>query len=360
MGNNSSAILNNGRIQYLDLARGIAVFFMIMQHAMIMHESSGGEGHTIIGNIFIALGTAPAAPVFIFFMGVFLVKSNKSLKENMMRGVKLFLLGYGLNLIRFTIPLVIAGWGKMLSPGLFGVVSGEPHGIMNYAIYLLFTVDIFQLAGLSLIFFSALKKYGDNKYIIPVLVLGILLLSTYLWGIYDSVILFMPLWGKSEIVDFPLFPWCIYFLLGMYLSKYFYTPTMERKVKKGFIIAGGLLALMGCITIGNFPIGDYYRSGFSVHILIISFLFFWLSMCDYIVKKMSRKGFDRFLNIIYFWSSNVTGIYVIQWILFGWSVLIIGSNRMPDYAAMAIGFLVVIMSHFIYGKTKHIQLKSLF
>ncbi|MED1918913.1 heparan-alpha-glucosaminide N-acetyltransferase domain-containing protein, partial [Bacillus thuringiensis] len=120
----------SNRIFYLDFARGLAVFFMIMQHAMIMHERTSGEGDTLLGNLFVLLGTAPAAPVFIFIMGVFAVRSKKSVAENMIRGCKIFAFGYVLNVLRFTIPFSLAGDS--------GVAMSH-----------LFMVDIFQLAGLS-------------------------------------------------------------------------------------------------------------------------------------------------------------------------------------------------------------------
>lgn len=339
------------RIFYLDFARGIAVFFMIMQHAMIMHEKSGGEGNTVIGNIFMALGTAPAAPVFIFIMGVFLVNSKKSVKENMIRGLKLFIFGYVLNLIRFTLPLLLVGISKNFTQHIFQILPGNSQAYINSSLYLSFTIDIFQLTGLSLIFFSFLKKLADNIYIIPSLILMILLISPQLWGFKDHLLIFTPLWGAMKNTEFPLFPWCVYFLLGMYLSKYFQTQSMENNIKKGLVTAGIVLAIIGILTLEIFPIGDYYRSGLSIHFLMISFLFLWLSLCDYIVKKLSTKGFSGFLDTIYFWSSNVTGIYVFQWVIYGWSILIIGSNRMVDYIAMFIGFTVVLITHMLLKYT---------
>nr|WP_315019799.1 acyltransferase [uncultured Aminipila sp.] len=345
-------ILKSERIFYLDFARGLAVFFMIMQHAMIIHERSGGEGNTIIGNIFIALGTAPAAPVFVFIMGIFLVKSKKTVKQNVIRGVKLFAFGYVLNLLRFTLPLLVTGISKSFAEDMFQMVTGSSHEIINYSFYLLFTVDIFQLAGLSLVFFSFFKKYANNRYMLPLLSIFILLISPYLWGLKDNLLIFTPLWGASEIIDFPLFPWSVYFLLGMYLSKYFQAEKMEKNMKKWLVIAGIILGVTGISTLGIFPIGDYYRSGLNIHFLMISFVFLWIVLCDYIVIKLNAKKLNRFLNIIYFWSSNVTGFYVFQWIIYGWSMLIIGSNRLVDYEAVGIGFIVVIITHMLLKYTK--------
>lgn len=133
----------------------------------------------------------------------------------------------------------------------------------------------------------------------------------------------------------------------MYLSKYFQTQNMEKRFKKRIIVAGLIISAIGMATIRIFPVGDYYRSGLSIHFLMISFLFLWLTICDYIVPKLSKKGLEWLLNIIYFWSSNVTGIYVVQWIIYGWSIIIIEPNIMVDYLAMMVGFMVVIISHML-------------
>lgn len=337
MENNSVNYSNSKRIFYLDFARGLAVFFMIMQHAMIMHERTAGEGNTILGNIFICLGTAPAAPVFILIMGIFFVQSKKSIKENIIRGCKLFAFGYVLNLIRFTFPLLLAGGSY--NPGQ-GPIS------------LLFLVDIFQLTGLSLIFFSVFKKYADNLYILPTVILIILLVSPYLWGLQDHIFIFNPLWGAGKNTDFPLFPWAVYFLLGMYLSKHLQKQTLEKQIKKKLILSSLFLGTIGIATISFFPIGDYYRSGLSIHFLMMSFIFLWLPLSDYLVAKLIKRGCDKLLNTIYFWSKNVTGVYIIQWIIFGWSILLLGANQMTDYVAMIIGFIVLLITHFSLKYTK--------
>lgn len=94
------------RIFYLDFTRMLATLFMIMQHAVIMHKISSGEGESLLGNIFILLGTTP---VFIIILGVFVKSSPAPAKKNYIRGIKLIILGYLLNIMRFSIPLYIIG-----------------------------------------------------------------------------------------------------------------------------------------------------------------------------------------------------------------------------------------------------------
>ncbi len=79
---------------------------MVLQHAMLVYAVSEGET-SILGRIVLLLGTAPAAPVFLLVMGIFLGRSTKGLPYAIRRGVQLLALGYLLNLLRFTLPLLI-------------------------------------------------------------------------------------------------------------------------------------------------------------------------------------------------------------------------------------------------------------
>ena len=93
------------RILYLDIARGFAILFMFTQHCMLMYEYGAGDSEHWLSVIFVLLGTAPAAPIFMLIMGVFLMKSRATTRLQLMRGVKLFALGYLLNALRLPMML---------------------------------------------------------------------------------------------------------------------------------------------------------------------------------------------------------------------------------------------------------------
>lgn len=331
------------RIYYLDFTRGLAIFFMIMQHTMIMHEKSGGEGSTILGNIFILLGTAPAAPVFMLLMGAFFIKSNKSMEEGIIRGIRLFIFGYVLNVLRFTIPLLISGTSTFLG---------------KESLSMLFEVDILQLAGLSLIAASFLKKFASNKYIFPISILLILIISPYLWGQFSNIPVFIPFWGTEDFVSFPFFPWIIYPLLGMYLSKYLLNLALMDTVKKDFLVLGVVTMTIGIILFNKFPVGDYYRSGLGVHLTIIGFVLLWLLICYKFIEKSGLNKENFMLKTLIFWSKNVSIMYIIQWILFGWSILILNINHQQDFIAALIGLFVLLITHLLVKYTNVKKLQS--
>lgn len=314
------------RLLHLDFARAIAVLFMFTQHCMIIHDIYAGET-TLLGQIFIVSGTAPAAPIFLLIMGIFIKQSNAPLKKNIVRGLKIFLLGYILNIFRFVIPLLIAK------------LSGETLQSDESILSMFLSVDIFQLAGLAFIITSVLKRVSDNKFILPAIILIILLISPLLWGVMENYFFLQPLWGSSGNVYFPLFPWLIYPLLGLYQSNFFYKINEKKRIVRS-IIVGISAIIISVLTLDYFTIGDYYRSGLAVHIGIIGFIFLWIPLC-YGIVQLFNEG-SKLSKAYTFFSKNVTSIYFIQWILFGWSILIFGYNSMPDWQAAIVGFIVLL------------------
>lgn len=321
------------RIYYLDIIRGLAVFFMVMQHCMLMFEKTAGEASGIIGTTFILLGTAPAAPMFMIIMGIFMMKSKVDNKTFALRGLKIFLLGYFLNLIRFTLPLVV-------------------YGEAREGIQLFFSVDILQMAGLFLILVTPFRKLVKEHWFTLPLMLGIILVSPYLWPLANNKVLTDLFWGTSSDVAFPLFPWAIYPLLGMYLSQYITKPTLDKKVKSNMWMAMTTLVVIGFITLEMFPYTDYSRYGLGATFLVIGFALFYLLSVEYLTRRFSWSPEGRMMRLLIDWSLRVTDIYIVSWFLYGWLTPIIGYNEYSDVVSMILGLLVMMGTHLLVKKTK--------
>ncbi len=309
------------RVKYLDLVRGLAIFFMIMQHAMLVHEYGAGDSSDIFSVVFVVLGTWPAAPVFMVVMGVFMQQSKMNTRGMMIRGLKLLALGYVLNFVRFTIPLLIVK--------------------DNQAFTLLFEIDIFQLAGLSYIILAGLRKVASNKFAFPVIILFIIIISPYLWA--DINYLTDPFIGINEIVSFPVFPWIIYPMLGMYLSDTLLN--MDKKKTIVLSIAAVIALTFGLITLGDHTVYAYPQHTFDVHLIIIAFVLLYLVTAYYISKYIGD------IKILTIWSKNITSIYILQWIIYGYSILILNANSFNHIVTMLIGFVVMIIVHLLITKT---------
>lgn len=328
------------RIAYLDFARGLAIFFMIMQHTMLVHEINEGQGGSILGGILVLLGTAPAAPVFMVIMGIFIARSKASTRINVFRGIKILIAGYLLNFLRFVLPL------SLLSK------DGDK---MNMLLEVFFEVDIFHLAGLSIIALTLIKNIPYKKIVLPLVCLAILLISPYLWGINEHI-LTQIFWGTNQAtVHFPFFPWFIYPAMGFALSEFFLGFENKKNRIRSILIAL-VISIVGGATIYIFPFGDgYARTGLSMNLIILGFVFLWLPLCFSIVNRLNAG--NKILKLLSFWSVNVTAIYMIQWILYGWSILLFDINKQTDIVALLIGITVLLITHFL---TKSRRIRKLF
>jgi uncharacterized membrane protein len=139
------------RVRGFDLARGLAVLFMIGVH-VLFHWGAPETWTTPVGQVISFLGGPTAAPVFMFLMGASLAFSSRSsFRSLVVRGLWLVWLGYLLNLLRGVIPAYLG-----LSTG---VVTAEQIAPFTLP-WLLTTVDVHHMAGLSLVAIGVLSVFA--------------------------------------------------------------------------------------------------------------------------------------------------------------------------------------------------------
>ena len=128
----------NKRYLELDVARGLAIVFMILIHVM-EYLPLESVINSLPGEIIAFLGTVPSAPVFMLIMGAGVVLSRRNTPMSLLkRGLLIFSTGYLLNLLRGSLPALL-GW----------LFTGEAL-YRGYVLETLFSVDILQFAGLAL------------------------------------------------------------------------------------------------------------------------------------------------------------------------------------------------------------------
>jgi len=192
------------RIRTLDLARGLAILFMIIQHVVLMYGNLEVQLH-LIGLIMVGLGTLPAAPVFLFLMGICFRYSERNDSElfhyGVRRGIALFLLGFILNFGRFTLPILI-GLGE-ISVDVFS----SDKGIHLNSLSSLFVIDILQCAGLSLILMAFLVKYVKGERNMLLCIGGLLIFFPISWnvalGLKLNYLILNIIWGMDTKIFFP-------------------------------------------------------------------------------------------------------------------------------------------------------------
>jgi hypothetical protein len=301
------------RIRFIDLARGLAVAFMVAVH-VLEEMSAAAVQDSAFGQVVEFLGGPPAAPVFMFLLGVsFLMSRRNGVRASVSRGLRLLLLGYVLNFVRGTLPALVG-----LATGTFEIGEIEPWTPSA----LFWTVDILQFAGLALMVLAVVLRYVRRPACWLGLALAIAVVSPYLWGRVPQVPVLGQLcellWGGGVTVAFPVFPWLFFPLCGMAFGRWL----LDSEDRAGFLRKAGLagvavLAIGSTIVALDYDaqVGDYYRSGPGALLWMSGFILVWLLVCDVAVRRVRRNAGFR---LMYFWSAKVTAFYFVQWVVIGW------------------------------------------
>jgi uncharacterized membrane protein len=339
------------RILSVDLARGLAVFFMIAVHTLQVYANPEVTS-SLLGKIISFLGGPPAAPVFMTLMGFSFVYSKKSaLKSKLVRGLKVFLSGYILNLLRGVIPYKLSIYFET------DLAKSLPLDRLND--YTIFTiVDILQFAGIALIIIAILQELKVNRYKILLLAFIIILISPFLWGIRLNIPFvddFLDLlWGDQVIqfkfidnkIAFPVFPWLAFPLLGMFLGETLKSSNDQKITFKYFGFSGLIVLLIG-VFISSFDLAyhanDYYHSRQGAMIFMCGFVLVWLFVNNLIIDSIPMNGL---FTLLFKWSNGVTNIYFVQWIVILWSIAFFGIGSSSYISVISLILAFTLISHF--------------
>lgn len=338
------------RLYFLDLARATAALFMVFIHVQGLLALPDVQ-QSLYGSVVWILGEAPAAPVFMFAMGVsFALSNTSSLKKQTKRGVMILIKGYELNVLRLLVPFVL-----VLLLSVFGFSMPDAGAETEFKTELLnniLVVDILQFAGLGYLFISLLSYLKLNR---PKVLLGLIacvvISAPLLWGIKTGNILLDrlldPLWGNSgEYVSFPFFPWIAFPLLGVLCGEIYMKSNNIPNVLKKQMIIGLVVVLCGIgitLTDTSFHMGDYWRTGPGGMLIYLGFIPIWIYACERCCKFLKGQLF----NIVLFVSKNITLFYIIQWILISSLVAVLGQNKCNRTTFILLQIAVTVLSFFL-------------
>ena len=329
------------RVLAFDLARGLAVVFMILIHVM-RHWGDPATWSTPIGTLTSFLGGPPAAPVFMFLMGASVAFSRRSTFRSLaMRGLGLFALAYVFNVFRGALPLTLG-----LASGIVTSQEVAPHTPGS----LLTMVDILQLAGLSLVGIAALRRFVRPGLTWLVVALGVVLAAPVLRGttvgvpVIDGFL--SVLWGSAANVYYPVFPWAVFPLVGAVVGARL-VQAPDRAALLGHVgLVGAALAAAGVVLVAGVgpTLSDttYWHLPPALALAILGFVLAWIAVCDQVVR---RVPWSRVLDVAFGWSARVEAMYITHWLIVGWGVGIVGFQKLGLVEVLvAMGIVVLLTS----------------
>ncbi len=333
------------RLRLPDLLKGIAILFMIQVHIMELFIDYAGQSSPV-GRASLFLGGPFTAMVFMMVMGYFVAASRKSFKQNLFRGVRLFALGFLLNVgLNFYLLLKIkyAGWQYNPFEYIFGV-------------------DILYLAGLSIIILAAIKELPE-KLQAPIsfgLLFVVLLLTDRMnsWLTLSERNYVTPFIGGTYSWSyFPLFPWLAYPLAGYFF--FFSENRIKQFILHRKIIAASAFVFIaivvlyfsktGFYTTINLP--AYYHHTIKFGVWALGMLVVWIGIFYVVVTKFQASKVEKLLAWM---GKNITLIYVVQWLIIGnLATTIYQTQVLNRFSLWLVGILVVtLVLSWLLAKTK--------
>ena len=220
---------NKGRQVGIDLAKCLAIIFMIIMHTLMHFDAD--ENSTFYQIYDLIFGSILAAPVFMTAMGVGLAYSSKSTpKKIIFRGINIFIIAFILNVVRVIPKFIIAG------------VENASELLFTSVFYNSICGDILVFAGLALIIFGLLKLMKLKDYMILLIAVIFSLLVTLIPVFvtnnvvlnFLSGLLFPTMYGKDVNMVFPIMSWFIFPAFGYWFAnqlKKTNKPKVYKKVK---------------------------------------------------------------------------------------------------------------------------------
>ena len=327
----------------LDIGKGIAVLLMICVHVQEVLSHSAVQ-RSMFGNIVEFVTGFPAAPLFMFVMGVGTVYSRRQDAGYAIgRGASLLLMAYLLRAARGYIP-----WSLGIKLGLLAQ-DAVPYGDVVQS---LLEVDILHFAGLCFILIGVLRaaKVPWGAYPVVGLMLGGL--NYLVRGIgtghayLDSILgLF---WGTGETSYFPFLSWVMYPMVGVAFGHILRDSRDKRRLYLQSLLAGCLVLLAAMCVSGfrfmyymGFPEEHayvYYHQDLIGNAVNGSLALVWLAVLYFASGAFPAVVRHKLL----YWSRELTPIYVIHWVLIGWLALFIGFNQLMFWQTILAMAMIVV------------------
>lgn len=329
------------RLVEIDIGRGLAVFVLAIIHTLWMYADTETQSHSILGHVvhFIGKGT----PAFLICMGISMVFSRKQdFRSIALRGVFILALAYGMNFLKFIVPISVFH----TMPESFIEAYGWSSPLNGKQLtYLVLTGDILQMAGVALILMAVANALLKNKYAILAAAILIAAVSREVaglrFGIPNTDYLAKLFFSGDYHVYFPVVPWMSFILFGMFIGKLLQEKHDTKAILARIWLPGVICLLLGgiaCYINFDYHFGNFFNLGPGgvVYLLGINLLLLWA------IHKFVNMGVQsRAHEFLHYLSQRVTSVYIIQWVLVCWGMGIIGFRTLNAWQTA--GMMVVML-----------------
>jgi hypothetical protein len=335
------------RSKAIDMAKGLSLLTLPAIHSTLFFSNSEVFASPF-GLTLAFIAETIGAPVFLLTMGWSIsINPPKSARRIVIRSVKLFIVGYFLNFLKFGIPYLTNG-----IPEALYLENKIPHNVGGL-VRLLLIGDILQLASISYFICAMLHRYKSNIGYSVFMAIIVLLITPLTWQMHSNntiVNFFFSLFcGVPPQTFFPVFPWLIYPAAGLILG--YFRISKDNKKTYWWIAIAILIVGIGCATIE--PVewkSNYYRLGPGSTLYHIGVALIFLLVCDGLIKIGQLSNFSDWLYVL---SSNVTVVYIIQWVVVCWTLPLFTYHQLTlgqTFLAVVINTCLTIFFSTIYAK----------
>ena len=309
--------INCGRQKEIELAKCAAILCLALIHCVI---ECTPEEQLVSGIPYLfdtVIGGPLSATVFMFAMGVGVAhKNSQSTRDGALRGLRIMLISYMLNICRFLIPYLI-GYG----------ITGDTGKYIEPLLYKVLCNDILLFAGMALVLISLFRKLKLKDWQMAAIAFAASAAGTMLNGVDVNNalgnILLGYLIGTEDAAGmvmsyFPLLNWLVFPVSGYIFGK----RLLRLKDKNLFY---GILSAI-CVPVatiyyavgivyerGMFGEGQncYYHLQFSDAVGAILSTLGVLGLCHFLIRHLPEWVSSLSQKI----SRNITSIYCIHWVL---------------------------------------------
>lgn len=334
--------VNFGRQRELDIAKGIAIIFMVFCHSFEILSAffdpavSTDFAYAILD---VVLGGSFTAPVFTFCMGISFCYSRRNSASDMLRrALGIAAVALLLEIFRTAIP----GFLEWL-------IFRDPECI-EY-VYVFFEADILQFAALTMLTIALFKRLKLKPYVMVIIaavcsVAGQLLqwVSTGS-DVVDVITGFI--WHSHDYSYFPILSWLIFPVCGYAFGEAW--QRLENKERFFRIVtpvswAISIVYFISMAFIGEYYLsgGDYYGMGIGDAVFAFVICFAMIGLGYYLVKWGGTVG--GWLGSL---GKRVTSVYCIHWTIYCFISLILScilEDYLPQWTMIPASILVLIAS----------------